>query len=107
VTLLLASALSFAIVGASGADLATTEYALRQPGLTEANPLLREPLPRYALKVLGTAAVLGVRRELKRRKKDKAARILGVGAIILFSGAAVNNVWRARQAGNQVDGKAP
>jgi hypothetical protein len=95
--MLLASALSLGMVAASSADLVTTELALRRPGLREANPMLSQPIPRYGLKLLGTAAALGVRHELQRRGKHEAAKWFGIGVVILFAGAATNNVIQARR----------
>ena len=94
---LAAMSLGWAMAGASAADLATTEMALRQPGLYEANPLMRSTGSRLAIKTLGTVGVISIHRELKRRKKHKAAKILAITAIAVWSGAAVNNAIRARQ----------
>jgi hypothetical protein len=84
------------ILGASAADLLTTEWAMQQPGLMEANPMLREPAARFVLKAAGTAAVWGSYRALRKRGKHKAAKIVAWTAIALWSGAAVNNALRAR-----------
>lgn len=95
--LLAAMSLGWVMAGASAADLVTTEMALRQPGMSEANPFLRSTGGRLAVKGLATAGVIGVHRELKRRKKNRAAKILAISAIAVWSGAAVNNAVRAKR----------
>lgn len=94
---LAAMSLGWVMAGASAADLATTEMALRRPGLVEANPFLRSTGGRLAIKTAATVGVLSVHRELKRRKKHKAAKILGIAAIAVWSGAAVNNAIRMKE----------
>lgn len=92
---LAAMSLGWVMAGASAADLVTSEAALRQPGLVEGNPLMQSTGSRLAIKAVGTAGVLGVHRELKRRKKHKAAKILAIVAISVWGGCAVNNAIRA------------
>jgi hypothetical protein len=95
--LLAAMSLGWVMAGASAADLATTEIALRQPGLSEANPFMQTPATRVLLKTAGTVIVISAHRELKRRKKHKTAKIVAITAIAIWSGAAVNNAIRMRE----------
>ena len=94
---LAAMSLGWVMVGASAADLATSEIALRNPGLAEANPLMQSTGSRLAIKTLGTVGVISIHRELKRRKKNRAAKILAITAIAIWSGAAVNNAIRMKE----------
>jgi hypothetical protein len=89
------SLLDAAVVAAAGADLASTEYALRQPGLREANPLMQTPGNRVALKLATTAAVIGIARHLDAKGHRRGARVVRWAAIIGWGGAAV---WNMRQA---------
>ena len=88
------------MMGASAADLASTEYALRKPGLAEANPLMQGPAFRYAVKAATTAAVLASYRELNRRGKKKAAKALALFAIAAWSAAAAHNLHMALSSGD-------
>ncbi len=75
------------VIGASAADLVTSEIALSRPGTAEANPLGGSTAARIALKVAGTAAVLVV----SRKVGHKTSRVLKVIAFLAWSGAAVHN----------------
>ena len=88
----IAMSMGWVMAGASAADLATTEMALRRPGLAEANPMMREPATRAILKVGSAALVIVACRELKQRKHGRAAKVLAFAATAVWAGAAVNNV---------------
>jgi hypothetical protein len=83
-----ADALDKLVIGASAADLVTSEIALSRPGTAEANPLGPSTAARVALKVAGTAAILAV----SRKVNHKTGRILKVVAFLAWSGAAVHNM---------------
>ena len=53
---------------------------------------MREPGTRVVMKVAGTVFVITGYRELKRREHRRAAKVLAIGATVLWSAAAVNNV---------------
>jgi hypothetical protein len=83
------------MVMASGADLATTEYALRSGNpVMEGNPLLRDQAGRLAIKAAGTALLVYAYRKLKG-KNETAARILAVCAM---AGWSVIAMWNFRMA---------
>ena len=84
------------VITSAAADLATTEWALRQPGLREGNPFMREPAIRYAGKALGTTAVLGGSRYLERHGHRGWSRAIRIGAAVLWGGLAVHNAVQAR-----------
>ncbi len=83
-----ADVLDSLVIGASAADLVTSEIALSRPGTTEANPLGPSTAARVAMKVAGTAAILVV----SHKVNHKAARVLKVVAFLAWSGAAVHNM---------------
>jgi hypothetical protein len=97
--LLVVSLLDAGVIVAAGADLTSTEYALRQPGLREANPIMQTPGNRCVLKLATTAAVIGIAHNLDSTGHKKAARILRWSAIIGWGGAAVWNMRQARTGG--------
>ena len=84
------------IIGASLADLASTEYALRTPGLEEGNPLLSSRGVRFAVKAAATGAVLWLHRSLEKRGRHGWARFLLVWSVALWAGAAAWNVSLTR-----------
>ncbi len=75
------------VIGASAADLVTSEIALSRAGTAEANPLGASTAARVALKVAGTAAVLVISRKVDR----KTSRVVKVIAFLAWSGAAIHN----------------
>jgi hypothetical protein len=82
-------------VGA-GLDLASTQYALdRCQTCYEANPLMRDPGARYALKVASTAAAVWVCYELRRTGHHKAATTLRWALFAALVGVATNNYLQA------------
>jgi len=90
------AAICLSIFLANGADLASTEYALRQ-GAQEANPLLRHPAARYPIKAAGSVAECAVLLRVRRRKPTLAKVLLGVivaGNVAL----AVHNVRVGQQS---------
>jgi hypothetical protein len=93
-----ADTLDVMVVTSAGADLATTEWALQNPGLREGNPLLQGTGIRVGVKTLTTAAVVVGARHLERRGHSKAAKVIKVLAVVVWSGAAVQNAIRARGA---------
>ena len=84
------------IIGASLADLASTEYALRIPGLEEGNPLLSSRGVRFAVKAAATGAVLWLYRSLEKHGRHGWARFLLVWSAALWAGAAAWNVSLTR-----------
>ena len=84
------------IIGASLADLASTEYALRIPGLEEGNPLLGSRGVRVPVKLLYTGVTLWAYRALEKHGQHGWARFLLVWSIALWAGAAAWNVSLTR-----------
>ena len=86
------------VVASSVADLASTEFGLRRcSGCYESNPVMGGSLgSRVALKTLGTAVVIAGARKLEP-KHPKWSKGLKIGMIVVFSGATVNNLHRARR----------
>ncbi len=80
------------IVGASLADLVSTELALRLPGAREGNPLLASRSVRMPLKLVYTGAVLWVYRALEERGQHRWARFLLAWAVTVWAGAAAWNL---------------
>ena len=93
-----ADTLDALVVTSAVADLGTTEWALRQPGLREGNPLMSEPAIRYAGKAVGTAAVLGGSRYLERHGHRGWSRAVRIGAVVVWGGLAVHNAMQTRRA---------
>ena len=83
------------IIGASLADLASTEYAL-STGLEEQNPLARRRGARIALKAIATGAVLWTYRTLEKHGHHGWARFILVWSVALWAGAAAWNMSQAR-----------
>ena len=82
-----------AIIGASLADLATTELALRGvPGAVEGNPLMVSTSVRVPLKLAYTGAVLWLYRTLEKRGQHRWARFVLVWAVAVWGGAAARNL---------------
>lgn len=84
------------IIGASLADLATTELALRTPGAVEGNPLVVSRAVRVPLKLAYTGVVLWLYRSLERRGQHGWAKVVLVWSVAIWTGAAVWNVNQAR-----------
>lgn len=87
-----------AVIGASAADLFSTEFAL-SAGCYEANPLMRERPVRIGLKAASTVAVLAGTEHLKRHGHSRAASVLRWSVAALWASAAVWNVYQMRRAG--------
>jgi hypothetical protein len=80
---------------AASADLATTEIALRRPGFEESNPFMQtEPALRILSKAVVTTAVVVGSRQLRKKGKKNAAKVLCWTAAGIWAGAAV---WNYRQ----------
>ena len=84
--------------GAAGLDLASTRYGLsRCATCREANPLAASAGTALALKVGATAVAGWGCYELRRHGHPRGAKWLRWGIVAVWSGAAVNNVIRARR----------
>ena len=79
---------------AASADLATTEIALRRPGLEEVNPFMQEPALRILGKTVVATGVIAGSRHLRKKGHRNAARVLCWSAVGLWLGAAV---WNTHQ----------
>lgn len=84
------------IIGASVADLASTEYALRTPGAREGNPLLVSRSVRLPLKLAYTGVVVWLYRTLERRGQHGWAKTVLVWSVALWAGAAGWNMSQGR-----------
>lgn len=76
------TAIVLSLTLAHGADLVSTEIALKRPGAYDLNPLMRSPYTRYPI----TAAVEVAEYKLINKCKTKKCKIIGVGGSILFNG---------------------
>ena len=85
------------VVGSAAADIWTTERALRQPGLMEANPMLQTPGARIGAKAFGTVAILAGAKVLERKGHRGLSKALRIATVVFWSGAAVNNLIVARR----------
>lgn len=91
-----ADTLDALVVTSAAADIWTTEHALQHLGLHEANPLLQTPGARIGAKGAAVALILVAKHKLQKKHKT-AAKIVGWGAVVLWSGAAVNNALVSRR----------
>lgn len=82
------------------ADLATTEWALAQPGIAEANPLMRTRSARITLKVGAVAGQTYLANRLRRQGHPKAARVLAYVVAGANGYLALRNLRTARRAGD-------
>jgi hypothetical protein len=89
------------IVAGQGADLAYTEYALRNvPGAYEANPLLRDQAVRLAVKaavMAGGSALCHHYRKKGEHKKAKAVRWILFGAGIVAVSISAYQIHAVRE----------
>jgi hypothetical protein len=91
-----ADSLERGLIAASVADFASTELVLRTcGGCYERNPLGQSTGSRLALKAAGGFVTVGAYRWLRPRH-PKAAKLLTISLIVLYSGATANNLRRAR-----------
>ncbi len=85
------------MAGAAGVDLASTEYAGHYwPDFREANPWMQTSGRALAVKAGATAAGGWLCYELRKHGHPKGARWLRWGIVAVWSGAAINNLARAR-----------
>lgn len=83
-------------LAAAGADIVTTEAALRRPGAFERNPLLRGgPGERIAIKAATAGLAYGVHVYLAKRGHKKAAWLVTAAYVGANVALAINN-GRAR-----------
>ena len=73
------------------ADVLSTQRALKVPGAREANPLGQSAGGRYALKLGGMAAGIGISYALHRSGHYKAARLVPIIIGIPSAAAAIHN----------------
>lgn len=94
-----ADTLNALVVGSAFADLYTTERGLRMPGVYEANPFAGStPAARLTIRSLAVAVTIVGARELKKRGHHRGAKVARIAIVVLWSGAAVNNVLQTRRA---------
>ena len=88
-----------AVIAAAVADVGTTEWALHSnPDTREGNPLLAGgSAQRIIIKAAVTATVVLGARHLEKHGHKNWARGFRIGAIVLWSGAAVNNAILAKR----------
>ena len=78
------------------ADLATTEWVLRNGG-TERNPFLQERPVRLAVNAAVVAAEVWGTRKLQRTGHPRAARVVKVGSFVVRGFAVAWNIRQARR----------
>lgn len=77
------------VIGSALADIATTEYFLRNnPALAEGNPLAQSTATRVGIKTGATVGILMLARHFDRRGAHKTARVIRWTTISMWSGAA-------------------
>ena len=84
-------ALGILLIGFSGADLATTEYALTQPGFYEANPLMQERWVRVPVNVGVTGFVYWHTNKL-RKTNPKLAWVYRIAMVAVWGYATAHNL---------------
>lgn len=84
-------ALGILLVGFAGADLATTEYALSQPGFYELNPIMREQWVRISSKVAVTGFVYWHSAKV-RKTNPKLALAYRLAVVALWGYATAHNL---------------
>jgi len=95
-----ADALTIGVLGASVADLATTQWAFAAvPGARDVNPLVRGPVSAVVVKAGMTAGVLLLDREFKRRGHPRAGKVLKIAPIVVWGGCAAWNVHQTHRFG--------
>ena len=83
---------------ASGADFATTRYALRQcPGCSESNPIQREPALSIATKAAAVVVTAAACEKLRRDGHGRWAKGLRWGIAALWLGLAGHNIAVTRR----------
>lgn len=80
------------MVGSALADIISTEIALAQHGIDEANPLLRHQGARIATKAAVTAGLIIAARKLEANGRRDIAKWLRWPAIVVWAGASGWNV---------------
>jgi hypothetical protein len=87
----------FAVFGwsmhvASAGDVATTEWALAQPGFYEQNPLMSHRGVRVAAHVVAPAAVWWASRKVREKGHRRAALLMRIGLTAVYGYAAIHNL---------------
>lgn len=77
---------------ASGADLASTELGLSQPGITEINPTQQNRALRVTTHVAAPAMMWWVSEKVHRGGKPKLALFMRIGFAVAYSYAVMHNV---------------
>jgi hypothetical protein len=77
---------------ASGGDLATTEWGLRQDGIYEGNPVSTHRGTRIATHVVAPAVVWWTTEKMHKRGRKKLALALRIGLMVAYSYAAMHNI---------------
>ena len=84
------------MIAASVADLVSTEHALRSCGTCyEGNPILQSQSRRIGAKALGGVAIIAATRHLAP-KHPRLAKGIKIALIVVYSGATVHNMRKAR-----------
>lgn len=93
--LLLSSALALGLAGS--ADLVSTELALRHSNLAEANPFMQSRAARIGVKAAMAGSVYAVSKELEKRGKKRAAKVVIWTVVGMWAGAAAWNTYQMRR----------
>ncbi len=83
---------------ASGADLASTEYALSLPGIHEANPLQRNRSIRFLSHAAAPVAMYYLTEKLHDSGKPKLALLARIGFTVGYSYVVMHNLRTAATA---------
>lgn len=90
-----------------GADAASTVYALKQPGMAEANPLYGSANPstgRVLGMKAGSAALSYLMQHLLGKKSPGLANAIGYGTGIGMGGVAAHNMMQVQKARKMREG---
>lgn len=77
---------------AAASDVATTEWALAQPGFYEQNPLMSHRGVRVAAHVVAPAAVWWASRKVREKGHPRAALLMRIGLTAVYGYAALHNL---------------
>ena len=98
-TTTLADGLDIAVGLAAGADLASTEYALRTGQFRELNPFLQDQGARIGVKLAAATVVIWTSKKLEKDGHKGWSKGLRIGVVMIWGGVAAWNLHRLRDEG--------
>jgi len=85
-------AFGWAMAASSAADVASTEWGLRQPGVFERNPLMGNRSLRIGVHVATPAAVWWLTERMHRQGQKKVALIVRISVVAAYGYATLHNL---------------